>query len=89
LSNAVKYIPREKLVLVFDNEPRNKDIIKLMDKAIENHFAICIWPEMIQEKDINEMFLTGFSTEELVDIINKNTFVNLRAKMEFIQWKKV
>jgi transcription elongation factor Elf1 len=89
LANAVNYIPREKLVLVFDNEPRNKDICKLMDKAIENHFAICIWPEMMQEKDINDMILTGFTSDEIVDIINKNTFVNLRAKMEFIQWKKV
>lgn len=89
LANAVNYIPRDKLVLVFDNEPRNKDICKLMDKAIENHFAICIWPEMMQEKDINDMILSGFTSDEIVDIINKNTFVNLRAKMEFIQWKKV
>jgi predicted RNA-binding Zn-ribbon protein involved in translation (DUF1610 family) len=89
LANAVNYITRDKLVLVFDNEPRNKDICKLMDKAIENHFAICIWPEMMQEKDINDMILSGFTSDEIVDIIDKNTFVNLRAKMEFIQWKKV
>lgn len=90
LTNAVNYIARDKLILVFDNEPRNKDICRLMDKAIEQHFNICIWPEMIQEKDINDMILfSKFTTEELVDIIDKNTFVNLRAKMEFIQWKKV
>jgi hypothetical protein len=89
LTNAVNYIPRDKLVLVFDNEPRNKDICNLMSKAIENHFAICIWPEMMQEKDINDMIMAGFSIDEIVDIIDKNTFVNLRAKMEFIQWKKV
>ena len=89
LANAVNYIPRDKLVLVFDNEPRNKDICKLMDKAIENHFAICIWPEMMQEKDINDMILSGFTSDEIVDIIDKNTFVNLRAKMEYIQWKKI
>ena len=89
LANAVNYVTRDKLVLVFDNEPRNKDICKLMDKAIENHFAICIWPEMMQEKDINDMILSGFTSDEIVDIIDKNTFVNLRAKMEFIQWKKV
>lgn len=89
LSNAVNYISKENLVLIFDNEPRNKDICKLMDKAIEDHYAICIWPEMIQEKDINEMILSGYTQEELVDIIDKNTFVNLRAKMEYIQWKKI
>jgi hypothetical protein len=60
-----------------------------MDKAIEQHFSICVWPEMIQEKDINEMILSGFSSDEIVDIIDNNTFVNLRAKMEFLQWKKI
>jgi hypothetical protein len=35
------------------------------------------------------MILSGFSIEELMDIIEKNTFLNLRAKMEFINWKKI
>ena len=51
LANSVKYIAKDKITLVFDNEPRNKDICRLMDKAIEEHFNICIWPEMVQEKD--------------------------------------
>lgn len=89
LTNAVNYIPKDKLVLVFDNEPRNKDICRLMDEAIEKHFQICIWPEMMQEKDINDMILNGFSSEEIKDIIDNNTFVNLRAKFEYTQWKKI
>lgn len=89
LSNSVNYIPKDKLVLVFDNEPRNKDICRLMEQAIEKHFNVCVWPEMMSEKDVNDMVLAGFSPEEIEDIIDKNTFVNLRAKMEFIQWKKV
>ena len=35
------------------------------------------------------MIMSGFTTDEIVDIIDKNTFVNLRAKMEYIQWKKI
>ena len=89
LESAVGYIDKSKLVLVFDNEPRNKEIVKLMDHAIDNHFNIVIWPEMIKEKDINEMILAGFDSEELSDIMDKHTHVNLRAKMEFINWKKV
>jgi len=89
LESAVSYIDKSKLVLVFDNEPRNKEIVKLMDHAIDNHFNIVIWPEMIKEKDINEMILAGFDSEELSDIMDKHTHVNLRAKMEFINWKKV
>ena len=60
-----------------------------MEQAIEEHFNIVIWPEMIEEKDINEMVLNGFSPDDIQDIISKNTFVNLRAKMEFINWKKI
>lgn len=85
---AAKHIDKSKLVLVFDNEPRNKELHKQIDKAIEEHYNVVIWPEMIEEKDINDMVLSGFSPEEIQDIIIKHTFVNLRAKMEFVNWKK-
>jgi transcription elongation factor Elf1 len=89
LMAASKHFDKSKIVLVYDNEPRNKDIVKQMDKAIEEHYNVVIWPEMIVEKDINDMVLNGFSPDEIQDIISKNTFVNLRAKMDFINWKKV
>jgi hypothetical protein len=89
LKAASNYIDKSKLVLVYDNEPRNKDICRLIEQAIEEHYRVVIWPEMIEEKDINEMVLSGFSIEELRDIISSNTFQNLRAKIEFINWKKV
>lgn len=89
LTRASELFDKSKIVLVFDNEPRNKEIVKILDKAIENHYNVVIWPEMIESKDINDMVKEGFAVEELRDIIEKNTFVNLRAKMEFINWKKV
>jgi len=89
LISASDIFDKTNITLIFDNEPRNHEIIKLMSKAIDDHYNIVIWPEMIDAKDINDMILDGFTKEELLDIIDKNTFVNLRAKMEFIQWKKV
>lgn len=88
LMAASKLFDKTKLTLVFDNEPRNKELHKIMERAIEDHYNVVIWPEMIEEKDINEMILAGFSPEEIEDIISKNTFVNLRAKMEFVNWRK-
>ena len=88
LTAITKMVDKSKVTLVFDNEPRNKEICKLMENAIEDHFNVVIWPEMIESKDINEMILDGFSSDEIQDIISKNTFVNLRAKMEFVNWKK-
>jgi hypothetical protein len=89
LESATDCVDKSKIVLVFDNEPRNKEIVKKMEHAIDNHFSVVIWPEFIVEKDINDMVLGGFSPDEIQDIVNKNTFVNLRAKMEFINWKKI
>ena len=89
LSSISKLFDKTKVVLVYDNEPRNKDICKQIGKCIDEHYNVVIWPEYIVEKDINDMILNGFSPEEIQDIIDKNTFVNLRAKMEFINWKKI
>jgi transcription elongation factor Elf1 len=89
LESVKDIFDRSKITLVFDNEPRNKEIVKLMEHAIDNYFRVVIWPEFIENKDINEMILDGFSPDEIQDIIDKNTFVNLRAKMEFMNWKKV
>jgi len=88
LESITDVLDKSKVVLVFDNEPRNKEIVAKMEHAIDNHFNVVVWPEMIEEKDINDMVLSGFSPDEIQDIISKNTFVNLRAKMEFVSWKK-
>jgi hypothetical protein len=89
LESITNVLDKSKVALVFDNEPRNKEIVKKMEKAIDEHFNVVIWPPMIEKKDINDMVLDGFSPDEIQDIIDNNTFVNLRAKMEFVNWKKV
>lgn len=89
LESITKLFDKSQVTLVFDNEPRNKQIVEKINLAIDNHFNVVIWPEFIDSKDINEMVLDGFSPDEIQDIISKNTFVNLRAKMEFVNWKKV
>jgi hypothetical protein len=89
LESITSIYDKSKVVLVFDNEPRNKEIVKKIDDAIENHFHVVIWPEMIESKDINDMVIDGFSPDEIQDIISKYTFVNLRAKAELVNWKKV
>lgn len=89
LESITSIYDKSKVTLIFDNEPRNKEICKKIDEAIENHYNVVIWPEMIESKDINDMVLDGFSPDEIQDIISKHTFVNLRAKAEFINWKKI
>jgi len=80
---------KSNVVLVFDNEPRNKEILKQIERAIDNHFNVVIWPEMIEEKDVNEMVLNGFSVDEIQDILINHTHQNLRAKLEYMNWRKL
>ena len=80
--------------LIFDyniKEINNNDKIKVKEKLNEWSTAKVInkKDDNIEEKDINDMILSGFSPDEIQDIIDKNTFVNLRAKMEFVNWKKI
>tara|TARA_B100000497_G_C7626966_1_gene376758 strand:+ start:241 stop:1242 length:1002 start_codon:yes stop_codon:yes gene_type:complete len=73
---------------VYDNEPRNPEIVRRMQKHIDNGDAICIWPDTVGEKDINDMIIAGKSKSEIIEIISKNTHRNLSAKMRFTEWKK-
>jgi hypothetical protein len=78
-------LPKEKLVLIFDNQPRNTEICKLIDKAITNNYKVVVWPQTLQYKDINEMVLGGIDP---VKIINSNTFEGLTAKAKLMSWKR-
>mgnify|MGYP003333864668 FL=1 len=76
-------------VLIFDNEPRNKEIVKMMNDAIKSNNYIVIWPDTIEAKDINEMIMSGMSQSEVESIISSNTFSGLEAQTKFVFWKKV
>jgi hypothetical protein len=77
------------VTLVFDNEPRNKEIVKTIEKAIKDGNSVCLLPENVKEKDINEIILSGCSIHELLALIDNFTFSKLRAELEFSKWKKI
>ena len=89
LSLTAKNISAKNKVLIFDNEPRNKEVCKLIEKAIKLGEDVVIWPDTIEGKDINEMILNGFSPDEIKGIIDSNTFRNLEAIAKFTFWKRV
>ena len=89
LSLTAKNISAKNKVLIFDNEPRNKEVCKLIEKAIKLGEDVVIWPDTIEGKDINEMILNGFSPDEIKGIIDSNTLRNLEAIAKFTFWKRV
>ena len=82
-------MPNNQVTYLFDNEPRNKEIIKRMYAVIEKDYNVVIWPNHIQLKDVNEMIVSGISVDEIKNIIDKNTFRKLEALEKLSHYKKV
>ena len=73
---------------IFDNEPRNKEIIKRMYDVIEKDYNLVVWPDDMRHKDINDMIVSGMSIAEVQTIISKNTFAKLEALTKISYYKK-
>lgn len=76
-------------IFVPDNTPRNKDIVKVVEKIIKLNQKVCIWPSHIKQKDVNEMIEKGgYTASEINHIIDTNSFTGARAQLELVRWKK-
>ena len=78
-----------KMVFALDNEPRNVQIIKYMEKLIEMGRTVCFWPDSLKAyKDINDM-ISDMSPSKIKKIIDKNSHSGLEAQLALKAWKKV
>ena len=73
-------------VWIYDNEPRNREILSRISRVIEMGQKVVIWPSTIKEKDINDMVLSGLNVQS---VIESNTYSGLEAKLKFTTWKKI
>ena len=74
------------LIYVYDNEPRNKEIVSRIERCIRNDKRVVIWPNNIREKDINDMVLNGHN---VMNVLESNTYSGLNAQLKFTTWKKI
>ena len=84
--SSLECLKGSSIVYVYDNEPRNKEIVERIDKCITRGEQVIIWPSIIEDKDINDMVLTG---HDIMSILKSNIYSNLEAKIKFNNWKKV
>ena len=95
VSNAVAMagsdvtVPFKDVVMVYDNEPRNGEIVKKMEKSVNQGRKIVVWPSKISHKDINDMVIAGMRCADIRLIIQNNTFSDLSAKMALNVWKRI
>ncbi len=73
-------------VWIYDNEPRNREIVSRIERTINNGGRVVIFPSSIDEKDINDMVIAGHDVQKIVEC---NTYSGLEAKLKFNTWKKV
>ena len=73
-------------VYIYDNEPRNREIVDRISKCITKGDKVVIWPSSILEKDINDMVMSGLDVQS---VIESNTYQGLEAKLKFTTWKKI
>ena len=75
--------------VILDNEPRNKEICKQIEKNIDKDYDICLWPDNNPYKDINDMVLGELTPEVIMNQIKENTFRGAEARLRFAEWRKI
>ena len=91
-ASSYKSIPsrliNSELVFIMDNEPRNVQVASYNEELIKMGHKVCIWPNDMIEKDLNDMAYR-ISTRKIKKIIDENTADGLEAELKFRQWRKV
>ena len=73
-------------VWIYDNEPRSREITNRIAKTIDAGHSVVIWPNGIDDKDINDMVMSGLDVQS---VIESNTYSGLEAKLKFNTWKRI
>ncbi|AGS80935.1 DNA primase/ DNA helicase [Caulobacter phage Cr30] len=72
-----------------DKDRRNREILRLIEKLINDNREVCLLPESLPGKDLNEAVCNGFPVEKIQEIVDQNTFSGPRLRLEFARWKRV
>ena len=81
-------LEKENTTIVLDNERRNYEVLKQIEKTINLGYNVVLWPDDIKEKDINDMVISGKTKDEIQTIIKNNTYQGNMAKIRFTTWRK-
>jgi hypothetical protein len=85
---ALYSLTGENVVLVFDNQPRNKQVVKRVESFVQRGYAMVVWNSNWTYKDINDAILSGLSSSQVEYLLNKSTFKGLSLKLAIRDWKK-
>jgi len=79
--------PADLVVYVWDNEPRNKEVVRHLRTAVKLHEFVVIWPRSFP-KDINDAVLKGLGSGSVTAVLAQSTVKGLQAELEFQVWQR-
>ena len=80
--------PVDQVTYIFDNEPRNKEIVNRMYDVIDKGYNVVVWPEDLQLKDVNDLIISGMTKIEVKNLISKHTYSRLEALTKMTNYRK-
>lgn len=84
-----QFVDIENTTIVFDNERRNNQLVAIMDTIIGAGHKVCLFPESVALKDINDMIVKGGLTgRQVVDLIEENSYQGMKAKLVARSWRR-
>ena len=82
-------IQHQQCTMIFDNEPRNEQIVNRMIKAVDKNLNLVVWPKSLETKDINDMVLQGKTAAQIQTLISNSTYSGLTALQQINNWKRI
>lgn len=88
---SLSALDKDKAIIVLDNEPRSKDTVTRLKKAIDLGYSVCIWDNIDSKyKDINDMILKGGMTrKDVLKVISQGICSGVDATLRLHLWKRV
>lgn len=84
----IKSISKNSIV-VLDNQPRNSNVVYMMMRYASAGLRVVVWKNISPAlKDINDMIMSGMKPNEIIGLMEENTFSGLKAKNEIQHWKR-
>lgn len=87
--NIPKSLENSRLIFALDNEPRNVEVSKMMERLMEQGFSVCVWSDKMRGlKDINDMVLSGMPAGSIAREIERNAHSGLSGLIALKRWAK-
>lgn len=90
IESSVYSLPRENLIICYDNEPRKLETCKKIYHALQQGYRVCLWPDELTEKDADDMVnKQGYSIDRLSKLIYDSSVSGMVGLQKFNNWKRI